>query len=175
MNLWKNPKQNMKLAYPDVLIEEDSIKNKTRVLVISDSYWYGAVYQGIPQNCFAYGPFWYYYNKVVPSPNPGEKVEVWELDLKKEVEANQVVMLLYSDGNLPAFGSGFIQDVHEMYTSPATFYARRERTSQINTYAKQIRQTPSLLKKSTLKSREMRITLDSAIREDAARMAGVGR
>jgi hypothetical protein len=38
MNLWKNPEQNMQLAYPELLFETDTIKNKTRVLTISDSY-----------------------------------------------------------------------------------------------------------------------------------------
>ena len=33
----------------------------------------------------------------------GQKVEVWQLDLKQQIESNQVIMLLYSDGNLPSF------------------------------------------------------------------------
>lgn len=172
MNLARNPEQNLKLAYPELLFENDSIKNTTRVLTISDSYWYDQMYMGIPQNCFAGGQFWYYYNKVIPSPRPGEKVEVWELDLKKELESNNVIMLLYSDGNLPSFGNKFITDAYEMYTSPQTYYQRNERNKQIQTYAKQIRETPNLLKKSTIKSNEYNISLDSAIKYDAAKMAG---
>jgi len=57
MNLYKNPKQNMKLAYPEVLFENDTTKNKTRVLTLADSYWYGPVYMGVGQNCFAGGQF----------------------------------------------------------------------------------------------------------------------
>lgn len=173
MNLYSNPQQNMKLAYPEVMFEQDSLKNTTRVLTISDSYWYGPVYLGVPQNCFAGGQFWYYYNKVIPSPRPGEKVEVWELDLKHEIESNGVIMLLYSDGNLPMFGNNFINDAYELYTSPKTYYARYERNKQIQAYAKQIRDTPGLLKKSTLKSKDLSISLDSAIRYDAMKMAGM--
>jgi hypothetical protein len=173
MNLWKNPPQHMKLAYPEILFESDSLKNTTRVLTVSDSYWYGPVYMGIPQNCFAGGQFWYYFNKVIPSPRPGEKVEVWELDLKKEIESNRVIMLLYSDGNLPTFGSGFIQNAYEMYTSPGIYSARMEKEKQVQYYAKEIRQSPVLLKKSTVKSTELGISLDSSIRYDAARMAGL--
>ena len=174
MNLYANPEQNMKLAYPNIEFESDSGKSNTRVLTVSDSYWYGPVYMGIGANCFAGGQFWYYYNKVIPSPIQGQKVEVWELDLKKEVESNQVIMLLYSDGNLSGFGNNFIPDVYEMYTSPQTYYARYERNKQIQSYAKQIRETPLLLKKSTSLSDERNITLDSAIRYDAAKMAGLG-
>lgn len=172
MNLNSNPEQNMKLAYPQIQFENDSLKNTTRVLTISDSYWYGPVYMGIGQACFANGQFWYYANRVVPSPRPGEKVEVWELDLKKEIESNQVIMILYSDGNLPMFGNTFIDDAYEMYTSPKTYYPRAEKNKQVQVYAKQVRETPALLKKSTQKSNDFRIPLDSAIKLDAMKMAG---
>lgn len=174
MNLYSNPDQNMQLAYPELLFENDSLKNRTRVLTISDSYWYGPVYMGVPTQCFAGGQFWYYFNKVIPSPIPGEKVEVWELNLKEEIEKkNNVVMLLYSDGNLGAFGNTFIQDAYEMYTSPATYWARVEKNKTIQTYAKQIRNQPGLLKKATQKSSELQIPLDSAIKLDAMKMAGM--
>ena len=173
MNLWKDPPQNMKLAYPEVQFEVDTAKNKTRVLTISDSYWYGPVYMGVPQNCFAGGQFWYYNNKVIPSPRPGEKVEVWELDLKQEIESNDVIMLLYSDGNLVNFGSTFIEKAYELYTSPQTYYKKNQEEKQIQTYAKQIREVPALLKKATKRSENSLIPLDSAIRLDAMKMAGL--
>jgi hypothetical protein len=175
MNLYSNPPQNMQLAYPQILFESDTAKNSVKVLTVSDSYWYGPVYMGVPASVFGGGQFWYYYNKVIPSPRPGEKVEVWELDLKKEIESNQVIMLLYSDGNLPMFGNNFIPDVYEMYTSPQTFYPRMERFKLIQHYAKEIRNNPLLLKKSTSKSNELRISLDSAIRFDAMKLAGLLR
>lgn len=172
MNLLSSPSQNQKLAYPKLLFEQDSIKNTTRVLTISDSYWYDQVYMGIPQNCFAGGQFWYYNNKVIPSPKPGEKVEVWQLDLKREIESNKVIMLLYSDGNLPKFGNRFIEDAYELYTSPKTYYARTETNKQIQQFAKEIRESPVLLKKATASSETLQIPLDSAIRLDAMKMAG---
>lgn len=175
MNLYCNPSQNMKLAYPEVLFEQDSIKNKTRVLTISDSYWYGPVYMGVGQNCFAGGQFWYYYNKVIPSPIPGQKVEVWELDLKQNIESNQVIMLLYSDGNLPSFANTFIEDAYELYTDPKKYYARVEKNKSIKEFEKQIREKPVLLKKSTKKSQDLQIPLDSAIKLDAMKLAGINQ
>lgn len=173
MNLYSNPEQNMKLAYPEILFENDSAKNRTRVLTISDSYWYGPVYMGVPQNCFAGGQFWYYFNKVIPSPRPGEKVEVWELNLKEELEQNNnVVMLLYSDGNLSAFGNTFINDAYEMYTSPSTYWTRMEKNRALQTYAKQIREKPLLLKKATQRSIDLQIPLDSSIKLEALKMTG---
>lgn len=173
MNLFKNPEQNMKLAYPDVMFEQDSIKNQTRVLTISDSYWYGPVYMGVGQSCFAGGQFWYYYNKVIPSPTPGQKVEVWQLDLKQQIESNQVIMLLYSDGNLPSYANTFIEDAYEMYTNPKTYYARVQKNKSIKEFEKQIREKPVLLKKATKKSQDFQIPLDSAIKLDAMKLAGI--
>jgi hypothetical protein len=173
MNLYKNPQQNMKLAYPEVMFENDTAKNKTRVLTISDSYWYGPVYMGVPQQCFAGGSFWYYYNKVIPSPIPGEKVEVWQLDLKKELESNQVIMILYSDGNLGGFANAFIDDAYELYTSPKTYTERVKKSKTIKEFEKQIREKPLLLKKSTKKSEDLQIPLDSAIKLDAMKLAGL--
>jgi len=172
MNLLRNPKQRVKLAYPDVEIENDTNKNKTKVLTVSDSYWYGPVYMGVGTYCFGGGAFWYYYNKVIPSPRPGEKVEVWELDLKQEIESNQVIMLLYSDGNLHAFGNTFIQDAYELYTQPEVYRLKQNRKVAVQNYAKQIRNAPVLLKKVTRFSNEHQISLDSAINYEASKMAG---
>ncbi len=172
MNLYSNPKQNMKLAYPDVLFEQDTAKNKTRVLTIGDSYWYGAVYMGVGYSSFASGKFWYYYNKVVPSPS-GQKLEVWQLDLKEQLESNQVIMLFYSDGNLPNFAGTFIEDAYELYTNPKAYYARVEKNKAIKEFEKQIREKPVLLKKATQKSNDLQIPLDSAIKLDAMKLAGL--
>ncbi|MBI3521190.1 MAG: hypothetical protein HY062_17750 [Bacteroidetes bacterium] len=173
MNLYKNPSQNMKLAYPEVMFEQDSMKNRTRVLTISDSYWYGPVYMGVGQSCFAGGQFWYYYNKIIPNPSPTEKVEVWQLDLKQNIESNQVIMLLYSDGNLPSFANTFIEDAYELYTNPKAYYARVEKQKSIKQFEKQIREKPVLLKKATQKSNDLQIPLDSAIKLDAMKLAGL--
>jgi hypothetical protein len=173
MNLLGSPSQNMKLAYPVLLFEQNSSKNTTKVLTISDSYWYDQVYMGIPLNCFAGGQFWYYNNKVIPSPKPGEKIEVWQLNLKQEIESNEVIMLLYSDGNLPKFGNRFIEDAFELYTSPESYKKRTDTGKQIQQFAKEIRESPFLLKKATAYSEEMKVPLDSAIRLNAMKMAGL--
>ena len=173
MNLYRNPPQDMQLAYPKIHFENDSVKNQTRVLVLGDSYWYGPVYMGVSQQAFGYGDFWYYYNRVVPQRVAGEKVEVWQLDLKKEVESYQAILLLYADGNLASYGNGFIEDLYEMYTHPAQFAAKRAEQAQIQSYAKQIRENPAFLKRATKSSNQQQIPLDSAIRLDAMRMAGL--
>ena len=55
----------------------------------------------------------------------------------------------------------------------ACFHMLKEYNNAIQTYAKQIRNQPGLLKKATQKSNELQISLDSAIRLDAMKMSGV--
>lgn len=173
MNLYSNPPQNQPLGYPVAQIENDSIKNTTKVLTIGDSYWYGIVYLGVPQYCLGGGQFWYYNNRVVPNPNPNEKTEAWQLDLKQSIESSKVVLVIGSDPALPKLGWGFIEDAYEMYTSPKTYYARIEKTRAIKQFEKQIRDKPVLLKKATKLSKDLEIPLDSAIKLDAMKLAGV--
>ncbi len=172
MNLYNTPAQNMKLAYPEVMWENDSAKNNTRVLTISDSYWYGPVYMGILQNSFGNGQFWYYYNKIIPRPADENLTEVWQVDLKTELEKNKVIMLLYSDGNLPGFANTFIEDAFELYTNPKHYYENIAKQKNIKQFAKQIREKPVLLKKATKKALDLQIPLDSAIKLDAMKLAG---
>jgi len=173
MNLYTTPAQNQLLAYPKIKFENDTAKNKTKLLAIGDSYWYGIVYMNIPYNCFAGGQFWYYNNRVVPNPNPAEKTEAWQLDLKQSIESNKVVLVIGSDPALPKFGWGFIDDAYEMYTNPKSYYARIEKNRIIKGFEKQIREKPVLLKKATQKSNDFQIPLDSAIKLDAMKLAGL--
>ncbi|MCX8081059.1 MAG: hypothetical protein N3F09_07490 [Bacteroidia bacterium] len=163
MNLASNPKQYQMLAYPEFTFEPYSDTTPVKVLVVSDSYWYGPVYMGVPNYAFGGGYFWYYYNKVVPSPRPGEKVEVWELDLKEEIKNHDVLMIFYSDGNLPNFGNGVIEDLYDMFMHPREFEAKQKRKKEIQYFAKQIRESDVLMKKAIYRSKEENIPVDSTI------------
>ena len=173
MNLYSKLEQNQPLAYPVIQLENDSLKNRTKVLTIGDSYWYGIVYLGVPQYCLGGGQFWYYNNRVVPNPNPDEKTEAWQLDLKQSIENNNVVLVMGSDPAFPKLGWGFVEDAYEMYTSPQTYYPRIERSRTLKGFEKQIREKPVLLKKATKLSKDLEIPLDSAIKLDAMKLAGI--
>lgn len=163
MNLAINPPFNEKYSYPDYGFEIDSTLEKQKVLVIGDSYWYGPVYMGVSKYLFGDGQFWYYYNKVIPTPKPGEKVEVWQLNLKESIEQNKIILLVYSDGNLASFANNFIEEAYLLYTDPKKFQEYWQNKQQIQYYARQIRETPEYLKKATIYADDHKITLDSAI------------
>ncbi len=173
MNLYSSLEQNQKLGYPVFQIEGDSGKSKSRMLTIGDSYWYGIVFMSVPRYCFDNGQFWYYNKRVVPNPSETEKIESWQLDLKQSIESSKVVLIIASDPALPAFGWGFIENAYELYTNPNQYYKNLAITQQTKTNEKQIRETPLLLKKSTFNSKEKQISLDSAIKYDAMKMAGL--
>lgn len=173
MNLYTNPIQNQQLAYPKFGIENDSLKNNTKILTIGDSYWYGIVYMNVPEYCFNHGQFWYYNNRVVPNPSPTEKFEAWQLDLKESIESSKVILIIGSDPALPKFGWGFIEDAYELYTNPTAYAIRTEKNRTVKQFEKQIREKPVLLKKATKLSQELQIPLDSAIKIDARKLGGI--
>lgn len=82
-------------------------KNMTKVLTIADSYFWG-LYWMLRKDCFAGGEFWYYFKERYPQqfkkPSP-----VDEIDILKEIEKCQVVLLICTDSNLPRFGFGFLE------------------------------------------------------------------
>ncbi|MFZ9295662.1 MAG: alginate O-acetyltransferase AlgX-related protein [Bacteroidia bacterium] len=162
MNLYRLPKQDVTLAYPQIQFENRPDKNIFPVLTIGDSYWYGPVYMGIQQYCFGGGSFWYYNNKIVPKPENAS--EAWELDLKTELLQHKVVMLVYSDANLSDFGNGFIESAYTLFQNPKLFYQHASQQKQLKSAIQTIRQTPYLLKASTNLSESKHISLDSAIR-----------
>jgi hypothetical protein len=170
MNLLKLPPQAQPLAYYKYDFNDSITPNNTRVLTVGDSYWYGIVFMRVPQYCFAGGEFWYYNNKVVPSRVAGEKIEAWQLDLKESIESNEAILVMGSDPAFPKLGWGFIEDAYELYTSPKTYKARYEKEFQLKTFSKQIRESPTLLKKSTRLSEQLQISLDSAIKLDALKL-----
>ena len=87
---------------------------------------------GVGQNCFAGGQFWYYYNKIIPSPTPDKKVEVWQLDLKQQIESNQVIAVVILTETCQIMANTFIEDAYELYTNPKkAYYARVEKNKGI--------------------------------------------
>ena len=87
-------------------------RNTTKVLTIADSYFWGLYWMGLPEDYFAGGEFWYYFQERYPqqfrTPSP-----VSEISLLEKIEQHKVVLLICTDANLPRFGFGFID---EMYT-----------------------------------------------------------
>lgn len=91
-------------------------RNTTKVLTIADSYFWGLYWMGLPEDYFAGGEFWYYFQERYPqqfrTPSP-----VSEISLLEKIEQHKVVLLICTDANLPRFGFGFIDEMYTGLTS----------------------------------------------------------
>jgi len=108
------PPRSFDMAYPQVLVEDDSGKTKPSLLVIGDSF-YGNVWRlrWDYQVCSDYH-FWYYNKEIYP-----ETATNWTstdgIDLLQEILKYNVIFIVSTDANLPNLGWGFIEDGYDLF------------------------------------------------------------
>ncbi len=158
----KKEPEGMMMAYPKFGYAALPDATKVKTLAIADSYYRGFLYLGVMQNVFDNGKYWYYNNKVIPESDT-KLLEVWEVDLKKEIEKNQVILIMNADATLAEFSSGFIDQAYLLYTDPKRYYEKVASVKDLLKTKKSIRETPSLLSESVENARRMTIPVDSAI------------
>ncbi len=99
------------MAYPRFHVENPE-RNTTRVLFISDSYFWGIYNYGCTINLFGNGQFWFYFNEIYGSDGVVEGL-VEERKLLDEIKKFDVVVLISTDANLSSFTSGFIEKYYD--------------------------------------------------------------
>ncbi|MBE9492048.1 MAG: hypothetical protein IMY70_04125 [Bacteroidetes bacterium] len=113
MNLfWEPPLDTM--AYPVYSYEVNEKKDRPMVLVIGDSFYWNIFNTGLPKNLFGNEAFWYFYSKVYPD-NYIKPVNVGDLDIKSEIEKQDVVFLMVTERFMYIFDWGFTDDLYELY------------------------------------------------------------
>lgn len=152
--------KSIPMAYPQVRYAGNPGARPIKVTGIGDSYYRGFLYIGVNDYVFDRGAYWYYYNTVEPATIP-EK-EVWEIDLKENIEKSEVIIVLNSDGNLPRMGSGFIEEAYLLYTNPEQYQKYNERKKKISIFKKKIRYDDDLMNETVKMATELNITEDSA-------------
>ena len=114
MNLFFRMK-TFPMAYPTFHFEKPKNKEKApKVLVVSDSYFWGMFNAGISREVFDNGQFWFYNQEIYPDTFESPK-NVGDIDIQTEVEKNEVVILLCTDANLYKFAFGFIDQLYAKY------------------------------------------------------------
>jgi hypothetical protein len=109
------------VAIPTLKFESDSTVVKPRFLCISDSYFFGLINTRIPFNEFANYHYWCYNDLVYPE-SFNVKTKVASLDLKKEIEKQDVICLLSTDATLSLFPFDFIDKAYELYSKKDADY-----------------------------------------------------
>ena len=105
---------DLKMGYPVLsFIEKDTDVN-LKVITVADSYYWGVFGQGLSGRIFADEQFWYYNREIHSRFLPQSKL-VKDVNIRKEVEKREVVVLLFTDANLPDFAYGFIDQLYDLY------------------------------------------------------------
>ncbi|MFM8241281.1 MAG: alginate O-acetyltransferase AlgX-related protein, partial [Crocinitomicaceae bacterium] len=93
------------MAYPTFEIKNPEL-NKHKTTVIADSYYWGMFNAGFSSVLFNNGKFWFYNQEVYPD-HYEKPTLAHNIDFKKEISENEVIILLSTDANLYRFPFGF--------------------------------------------------------------------
>lgn len=107
------PLKTFEMGYPKFHFENHETE-KIKTIVIGDSYYWGMFHDGISSKAFNNGKFWYYYKQVYPDFFKNNLL-VEDIDVKRELEKQDLIILLSTDANLYKFAFGFIEDTYTLY------------------------------------------------------------
>jgi len=111
--LWRLSEEEP-LAYPVYSFEENQEKDRPMVLAVADSYYWNIYNTRIPRRLFKNEAFWYFYSKVYPETYT-KTTGVSELNLKEEIEKQDIILLMVTERFLYKFDWGFIDDAYVLY------------------------------------------------------------
>jgi len=103
------------MPYPFFTFYDDQSKKRPMVLAVADSYYWNIFNTDVPQHLFANQAFWYFNAKVYPDFYYHDK---WtsDLNIREEVEKQNVILLGITERFLYKFGWEFVDQLYEFYT-----------------------------------------------------------
>lgn len=101
------------VAFPFMKIDDTVGKVKPKVLVISDSFYWGMYNLGIA-NCFSNDHFWYYNKQVYPDSYKQELLTS-QLNIGKEIDKHDVIVIMATEATLRKISWGFIEEAEMFY------------------------------------------------------------
>jgi hypothetical protein len=113
LNLIREP-EIQATAYPHYGFREVKGQVKPMVLVIGDSFYWNIFNTGIPKYLFNNEAFWFFYKKVYPDFYY-EPTYVSDLDLKEEIEKQDLVILTITERFQYIFDWRLIEQLFEIY------------------------------------------------------------
>lgn len=150
------------MAYPITTIENSNAKHKPKVLVISDSFYWGLYNLGI-SNCFENSHFWYYNKQVFPESATKELLTS-ELNIGDELQKHEVIVILATEATLPKLGWGFIEDVEKYYKGTYTSHKINfEYLKNVKELVAAIKTNHQWLSDVKIRANEKGISLDSSL------------
>jgi len=113
MNLLIAP-EHPDMGYPVFHLQEQDTFPRSRVLVISDSYYFNLMGPKIPARAFANEAFWYYNKYIYPDTWSAEKV-TGSIDVPKTVESMNMVLLMVTERFYHRFDWDFTDNLYYHY------------------------------------------------------------
>ncbi len=110
---------DLEMGYPQWKWVDSTTFYHPKVLTVADSYYWGMFNFGMSSNAFGNGQFWFYNESIYPDSYE-KRLNVKDIELKKSVEQNKAVLLLFTDANLNRFCFGFIDDLYDEYYNSKT-------------------------------------------------------
>jgi hypothetical protein len=162
MNLFFKLK-NFPMAYPAFHYNKEG-KTRPKVLVVSDSYYWGLFSKGLSSQAFNDSRFWFYNLDVYPDSYVNHTT-INQLNIAKEITSQDVIILMATEATLNRFPWGFDDAAIEALKNPLLKDPKfMELILQIE---QSIRSSPEWLKAEAEKAKVKKISLDSMLRLDA--------
>lgn len=106
--------QDLRLAYPRFHPSREPKKGDPKVMVVSDSFYWGLFNANMSHWLFNDGEFWYYNEQIYPASYTKETLTK-DQDLDKKLAENKVIFIICTDANLSRLGFGFIERAYDLY------------------------------------------------------------
>ena len=103
--------KSFKMGYPQIKFENVKSKVKPNLLVVSDSYYWGMFNFGI-STVFNKSHFWYYNKEVYPETF-SKPLFTSDIDLKKEINDHDVIIIMSTQATMTDLGWGFIEKLYQ--------------------------------------------------------------
>lgn len=154
---------------PRLDFEFDTVdKDKLRVLSMGDSYFFGLDNLGLMNNIFYDSEFWYYFREV--RSLKVKDLYVYELqDLKKEIEKNKLILIVFTEGNLHTTPKIFCDELYYLYCMKPNY--KKELEWQTEKYKILINKSKKWKEDIRVKASQRGVSIDKAIEDDANYMA----
>lgn len=156
------------LAYPKVKVRQKQSDAKLRAIFVADSYFWEMFNEGLTQKIFNNGQFWYY-GKEIYSKEPGwELLKVEEVDLKHEIEKNDIIFIMQTEATINWFTFGFIDKLYDVLTDSLYNYnIEKIKKYETQLIKNKIKISPDWLKLVEEKANKRGISIDEMIELDA--------
>ncbi|MCU0433804.1 MAG: hypothetical protein MUC87_10155 [Bacteroidia bacterium] len=159
-------------AQPFLLTSPDSIgfshnegEESVPVLGIGDSYYTNFLFTGLSASVFSGGEHWYYFNSIRPSRTNAS--EVWELNLREELESKRAIVLLFNHSDMYNNMKSFVNEVYLLYSDSARYEKEVITANRIRAEVKLIRNDSKLLGELIKSSVNQKLPLDTLLEREA--------